>query len=318
MIYDDILQTVGGTPVLRLGRVGAELPAELFAKCEFLNPGGSLKDRIAVRMIEKLEEAGELAPGGTIVEPTSGNTGIGLAMAAAVKGYRLVVTMAEKISLEKEWILRALGAEVVRTPTEAPHTSPESQFGRAQALAAEIPGAVMPNQYFNQENSDAHYHGTGAEIWEEFGESLDAVVIGVGTGGTLMGVSRYLKERKPGILVVGVEPHGSMLGGNSELHPYTVEGIGYDWVPPIFDPKAVDRYLSVTDRETYRMARRLIREEGLLVGGSSGAIAQAMIEVARDLPPGARILGIFADGIRNYLSKFVSDDWMQEHDLLDD
>jgi len=317
MIYENILQVIGDTPVVRLNRVGAGLPAKFYGKCDFLNPGGSLKDRVALRMVEKLEEAGRLAPGSTLVEPTSGNTGIGLAMTAAVKGYKLICTMSEKISREKEAILGALGAEAIRTPDGEAHTSPESQFGRAVRISEEL-GGVLPNQYENPDNPDAHYYGTGAEIWRDFGETLDAVVIGVGTGGTLMGVARYLKEKNPKILIVGVEPEGSMLGGARQAKPFLTEGIGYDFIPEIFDFGVIDRMVTTSDRATFLMARRLIREEGLLVGGSSGAVALAMLEVGRELPEGSKVLGILPDGIRNYMTKFVSDAWMRERGLLDE
>ncbi|MEZ4398209.1 MAG: cysteine synthase family protein [Candidatus Krumholzibacteriia bacterium] len=319
MIVDNILQAVGNTPVVRLNRVGDTLPAgtTLYGKCEFLNPGGSTKDRIAVRMVERLEREGVLKPGATIVEPTSGNTGIGLAMTAAVKGYQMVVTIAQKISEEKEIILEALGAEVHRSDDDsAPHTDPRSQYGKAAWLVEQRPGAVMPNQYKNPENAATHYASTAAEIWDDFGERLDAMVVGVGTGGSIMGMARYLRERNPRILIVGVEPVGSLLGGGSQTSPYHVEGIGYDWIPDIFDAKVADRFLSVHDRDSFRMARRLIREEGLLVGGSSGTVVHAMVEVARTLPPGSTVCGILADGIRNYLRKFPDDAWLARRDLL--
>jgi cysteine synthase len=317
MIYDNILKVIGNTPVVRLNRIGASLPVEFYGKCDFLNPGGSLKDRVSLRMVEKLEESGALKPGGSIVEPTSGNTGIGLAMVAAVKGYQLTCTMSEKISLEKEILLNALGGKALRTPNGEPHTSPRSQFGRALEISREE-GAVMPNQYENEDNPDSHYFGTGAEIWDDFGDSLDAVVIGVGTGGTLMGIARYLKEKNPNILVVGVEPTESMLGGKQVAGPFLTEGIGYDFIPDIFDFSIIDRLVTTNDQDTFLMARRLIREEGLLVGGSSGSVALAMLEVGRDLPAGSKILGVLPDGIRNYMTKFVSDEWMREHGFLDE
>ncbi len=317
MIYDDILQVVGGTPVVRLNRIGAELPVELFAKCEFLNPGGSVKDRIAVRMVEGLERAGKIDAGTTLIEPTSGNTGIGLAMAAAVKGYKLIITMPEKMSREKQVVMEALGAEIIRTPTEAAHDDPESLIGVAQRLDAEIDNSVIPNQYDNPDNPAAHYEGTGAEIWDDFGSSLDMVVIGAGTGGTISGVARYLKERNPEIVIVGVDPEGSVLGGGDEVFPYQVEGIGYDFIPGVLDRSVVDHWIYVGDEESFRMARRLIREEGLLVGGSSGTAVWAMLEALKEYPDVKRALVVLPDSIRNYLSKFVSDGWMAEHGFSD-
>ena len=316
MIYDNILEVVGRTPVVRFNRIGADLPVELYAKCEFLNPGGSVKDRIAVRMVEGLEQAGRITSETTLIEPTSGNTGAGLAMVAAVKGYRLIITMPEKMSREKQVVMEALGAEIIRTPTEAPHDSPESLIGVAKRLNEEIADSVIPDQYDNPDNPSAHYDTTGAEIWEDFGDSLDMVVIGVGTGGTVTGVAQYLKERKPEIVVVGVDPEGSILGGREEVGTYQVEGIGYDFIPGVLDRDLVDRWVYVSDRDSFQMARRVIREEGLLVGGSSGTAVWAALEVLPEYPEVRKALILLPDSIRNYLTKFVSDAWMKEHGFL--
>ncbi len=316
MIYDNILQAVGGTPVVRLARIGAGLPVTLYGKCEFLNPGGSVKDRIAVRMVETLEESGRIGPETTLIEPTSGNTGTGLAMTAAVKGYPLIITMPEKMSREKQVVMEALGARIIRTPTEAAHDAPESLLGVAKRLNEEIEDSMIPDQYGNAENPDAHYHGTGAEIWEDFGASLDMVVISAGTGGTITGVARYLKEKNPDILVVGVDPEGSILGGCDEVHSYQVEGIGYDFIPGVLDRSLVDHWIYVNDRDSFRFARRLIREEGLLVGGSSGSAVWGMLEAVKLYPRVKTALTLLPDSIRNYLTKFVSDDWMREHGFL--
>ena len=316
MIYDNILQVVGNTPVVRLHRIGAGLPAELFAKCEFLSPGGSTKDRIAVRMVEGLEKSGRLGSGTTLIEPTSGNTGAGLAMTAAVKGYPLIITMPEKMSQEKQVVMEALGAEIIRTPTEAAHDDPESLLGVAKRLNEEIADSVIPDQYENRDNPDAHYHGTGAEIWEDFGESLDMVVITAGTGGTITGVARCLKEKNPEVLVIGVDPEGSILGGREEVFTYQVEGIGYDFIPGVLDRDLVDEWVYCNDRDSFLMARRLIREEGLLVGGSSGSAAWGLLEALPKYPDTRKALVLLPDSIRNYLSKFVTDEWMREHGFL--
>lgn len=318
MIYNDILEVVGRTPVVRLNRIGADLPVELYAKCEFLNPGGSVKDRIGVRMIEGLEQSGCLQPTTTVIEPTSGNTGIGLAMTAAVKGYRLIITMPMKMSQEKQQTLEALGAQIIRTPTEAPHDSPESLLGVANRLNEEIADSVIPDQYNNPDNPEAHYATTGPEIWEDFGDSLDMVVIGSGTGGTITGVARYLKEKKPDILIVGVDPEGSILGGRECVKPYQVEGIGYDFVPEVLEHGLVDEWIYVNDDNSFHYARRLIAEEGLLVGGSSGSAVWGMLEAIKLYPQVKKVLTLLPDSIRNYLSKFVDDDWMREHCFLDE
>ena len=316
MIYDNILDVVGNTPVVRFHRIGADLPVELYGKCEFLNPGGSVKDRIAVRMVDGLEKTRRIGSDTTLIEPTSGNTGAGLAMTAAVKGYRLIITMPEKMSQEKQVVMESLGAEIIRTPTEAAHDDPESLLGVAKRLNDEIDDSVIPDQYENPDNPDAHYHGTAAEIWEDFGDSLDMVVIGAGTGGTITGVARYLKERNPNIVVVGVDPEGSILGGRTEVSTYQVEGIGYDFIPGVLERDLVDHWVYVNDQDSFTMARRLIREEGLLVGGSSGTAVWAMLEALKSYPQVDRALVILPDSIRNYLTKFVSDDWMREHGFL--
>lgn len=317
MISDTILGVVGRTPVVKLHRIGKDLRCGLYGKCEFLNPGGSLKDRIGVRMIEEAEKSGRIKPGDTLIEPTSGNTGIGMALAAAVKGYRMIVTMPEKMSQEKEVVLKALGAEIVRTPTDALSDSPESHIGVAKKLQQEIPNSHVLDQYSNPDNPDAHYTDTGQEILDDLGDNLSMVVIGVGTGGTVTGVAKKLKEHLPGIQIIGADPYGSILGGGDEIFPYKVEGIGYDFFPEVLDNSLVDEYVKVNDRDSFLMARRLIREEGLLVGGSSGSAVWAALKVAPRLKKGERCLVILPDSVRNYLNKFVNDRWMKKHGFLD-
>lgn len=318
MIYDNILQVVGRTPVVRLNRIGADLSTELYGKCEFLNPGGSIKDRIGVRMIEKLEEEGRIEPGKTtLIEPTSGNTGTGLSMTAAVKGYRQIITMPEKMSQEKQVVMEALGSEIIRTPTEAAHDDPESLLGVAKRLNEEIADSVIPDQYDNQENPAAHYATTGPEIWEDFGDSLDMIVVASGTGGTITGIARYLKEKNPDILVIGVDPEGSILGGKDCVKSYQVEGIGYDFVPGVLDQSLVDDWIYIDDAHSFHYARRLIREEGLLVGGSSGSAVWGMLQAVEKYPHVKKALTILPDSIRNYLTKFVNDQWMRQYGFLD-
>lgn len=305
----NILHSVGRTPLVRLNHVGKEFGCELLAKCEFMNPGGSVKDRVALRMIEEAERSGKIKPGDTLIEATSGNTGIGLAMAAAVKGYRLIITMPEKMSREKELVIQALGAEIVRTPTEAAHDSPESNFGVAARLQREIPNSHILDQWTNPANPDAHEFGTAVEILEDAPGTIDAFVAGAGTGGTLTGVARGLKKVNPAILVVGADPEGSILGGGDPGPTYFVEGIGYDFIPENLDPSLVDRWIYTNDRDSFDMAQDLILKEGLLVGGSSGSAMCATCRLAQDLGPGHRIVTLLPDGIRNYMSKFLDPAW---------
>ena len=317
--YDSICDVVGGTPVVRLGKVGADLRCNLWGKCEYLNPGGSLKDRIGVRMVLEAEKSGRIKPGDTLIEPTSGNTGIGMAMAAAVRGYRMIITLPEKMSYEKQATLEALGAEIVRTPTMAAWDSDESHIGVAKKLERELPNAHILDQYSNPNNPDAHYHGTAGELLEDFGDDLAMVVIGVGTGGTVTGVGRRLKEALPDVCVVAADPYGSILRpGDTEVHAYDVEGVGYDFIPDVLDRPLVDRWIKTADPESFRMARRMIREEGLLVGGSSGAAVWAATQVAQELEEGQNCVVILPDSIRNYMTKFLSDEWMRERGYLEE
>jgi cystathionine beta-synthase len=315
-VLDSFLDAVGQTPLVRLRAVTRGVRPSVLAKLEMLNPGGSVKDRIGLRMIEAAERSGALRPGGTIVEPTSGNTGHGLAIAAAIKGYRCIFVMPDKMSQEKISLLRAYGAEVIITPTAVAPESPESYYRVADRLTEEIPGAFQPNQYFNQENPRAHYETTGPEIWEQTGGRIDAFVCGVGTGGTITGTARYLKERKPDLLVVGADPEGSLYSGD-EVHPYLTEGIGEDFWPETFDPAVVDRWVRVPDREAFRVARAITRQEGILVGGSSGTAVYAALEVARDLDEDAVVVVILPDTGRNYLSKLYSDTWLLQYGMLE-
>ena len=314
-IASDILGVVGNTPLVRLSRLGRDLPAQLVAKLEMLNPGGSVKDRIGLPLIEDAERRGLLRPGGTIVEPTSGNTGVGLAMAAAIKGYRLVCTMADKQSQEKRDLLRAYGAEVVVCPTAVPPESPESYYKVAERLASELPGGFLPNQYYNPQNPEAHYRTTGPEIWEQTEGRITHFVTGIGTGGTVSGAGRYLKERKPEVVIVGADPEGSLYTG--EIHPYKTEGIGEDFYPGTFDREMVDRWVRVSDRNSFLTARRLVREEAILAGGSAGTAVFAALEVAKDLDDSALVVVLLPDSGRSYLSKIFNDEWMRQNGFLD-
>lgn len=308
-IHDDVLAAIGQTPLVRLGRIHPN--GNLVAKLEFTNPGGSIKERIALSMITAAEKSGLLAPGGTIVEPTSGNTGVGLALVGAVRGYRVICTVPDKVSREKQDLLRAYGVEVIETPTELLPEHEESYYGVARRLAAEIPGAYRPDQYSNPENPRAHYETTGPEIWEQTEGTVGAVVAGAGTGGTLTGIGRFLKERDPSILIVGADPEGSIYTAPSMdlVHQYDVEGVGEDFWPETIDPDVIDEFVMVDDRSSFAMTRRLARSEGILTGGSGGMAVVAAEEIA-EREPDRLVVVVIPDSGRGYLSKVFNDDWM--------
>jgi cystathionine beta-synthase len=324
---DSILDLVGHTPLVRLSRITRDLgPLHrqplLLAKLEMLNPGGSVKDRIGLPMIEAAERAGLLRPGGTIVEPTSGNTGHGLAIAAARKGYRCVFVMADKQSPEKRALLRAYGAEVIVCPTDVGPDSPDSYYSVARRLVEEIPGAFSPGQYWNRENPATHERTTGPEIWDQTAGRITHLVASAGTGGTISGTGRFLKSRKPDVVVVGADPEGSVLSGDT-ARSYLTEGIGEDFFPGTFDAGVVDRWVRVPDRDAFVTARRVTREEGILVGGSAGTAVAAALLLVRELSeqgggPASTVVVILPDTGRNYLSRFYDDAWMQDRGLLGD
>ena len=316
-ILNNILEAIGGTPIIKLNHIGSDMPCNLLVKCEFFNSGGSIKDRIGYSMISEAEKSGRIKPGDTLIEPTSGNTGIGMALAAAVKGYEMIITMPEKMSKEKEVVLKALGAKIVRTPTEAAWDSNESHIGVAKKLNKEIPNSHILDQYSNPANPDIHYKTTAQEIIDDLNGNIDMVVMGVGTGGTITGVAKKLKEFNKNIQIIGVDPFGSILGGGNEIYPYKVEGIGYDFFPEVLENNIIDKYVKVNDKNSFLMAKRLIKEEGLFVGGSSGSAVWAALETAKNLKENHNCVVILPDSIRNYLSGFVNDNWMNDHGFID-
>ena len=316
MIYSTILDTIGHTPVVKINRMGAHLACDLYAKCEFFNPGGSVKDRIGYNMVKTAQLAGRIKPGETLIEPTSGNTGIGIALAGAVMGYQVIITMPNKMSHEKQVVLERLGATIYRTRSEAASHDPDSHISLAKKLQQEIPNSHILDQYANPENPNTHYLTTAQEIIDDFGSDLDMVVASVGTGGTITGVAKRLKEHNPSIKIIGVDPIGSILGGGELIKPYHVEGIGYDFFPDVLDNTLIDAYIKTNDKASFDTARQLMRDEGLLVGGSCGAAMWGALQAAKDLKKGQKCLVILPDSIRNYMSKFASDAWMQEQGLL--
>jgi len=322
--YDSVLETIGWTPLIRLGRIGAGIRTPIFGKAEYANPGGSVKDRIGLAIIEAAEQRGELKPGGTIVEGTSGNTGVGLAIAASLRGYRCIFTMPDKMSQEKVRLLKAYGAEVVITPTAVPPDHPDHYIVKAKQIVLETPGAVLADQFYNPVNPEAHYLTTGPEIWEQTGGKVTHFVAGAGTGGTVSGAGKYLKEQNPKVRVVAGDPIGSLYThyhrtkAMGEGHPYKVEGIGGDKIPTTIWFDQIDEFRQVPDRTSFTMARRLAREEGILVGGSAGLNVWLAIEIARELDdPAAMVVTILADTGERYLSKVFSDEWMQENQMLE-
>ena len=324
-ICDSVLDAIGETPLVRLNQVASHLDCQVLAKCEFFNAGSSVKDRIGKRMVQDAEDAGLITPGETtLIEPTSGNTGIGLALASACKGYKCIITMPEKMSKEKVDVLKALGAEIIRTPTEAAWDAPDSHISVAQRLQKELPNSFILNQYNNPSNPMAHYDGTAEELWRQSGGKIDMLVAGAGTGGTITGIAKRLKELNPEIIIVGVDPKGSILAEpevlneENRLQSYQVEGIGYDFIPQVLDRSLVDEWYKSDDKESLVMMRRLIRQEGLLCGGSSGAAVSAALKAAASLKKDQTCVVILPDSVRNYMTKALSDEWMVQHGFVDD
>jgi len=324
--YDSVLDTIGWTPLIRLNRITRGIRTPVYGKADFFNPGGSVKDRIGMPIIEQAERDGSLRPGGTIVEGTSGNTGVGLAIAAALKGYKCIFTMPDKMSQEKVRLLKAFGAEVIITPTAVGPDHPDNYVVMAKRIAEETPNAILANQFYNQANTNAHYATTGPELWEQSDGRITHFVAAAGTGGTITGVGRYLKEKNPDIKIICGDPQGSILAelwrskGTHKIDgaPYKVEGIGQDKLPSTLDLSVIDDYRTVSDRDAFSMARRLTREEGLFVGGSAGLITHIALQVAREIDtPDAFVVTFLCDTGERYLSKLYNDEWMRENQLLE-
>ncbi|MES2615796.1 MAG: pyridoxal-phosphate dependent enzyme [Bdellovibrionota bacterium] len=313
MKVNNILEAIGKTPLVKINKLFSRNDVEIYAKCEFMNPGGSVKDRIGYKMVLDAQKSGRIKPGDILIEPTSGNTGIGIAFAGAVLGYKVIITMPQKMSKEKQVALEALGAEIIRTPTEAAYDAPESHISIANALAKKLKNAHVLDQYVNDSNWNAHYEFTAQEIIDDLGEVPDVLVAAAGTGGTITGIAKKFKELKPQCKIVGVDPVGSILGGGTEIATYQVEGIGYDFIPKVLDLKLIDQWVKTTDEPSFLMSRRAIREEGLLCGGSSGSAFCGVEAILNSLPSQAKVVVILGDGIRNYMSKMLDNDWLEKN-----
>lgn len=317
MIFENILETIGNTPLVKLNKTAKQLEANVYVKCEFFNPGGSVKDRIGFNMVKKAQEQKIIQTGDTLIEPTSGNTGIGIALAGAVLGYPVIIVMPEKMSQEKEVTLKALGAKIIRTPSSAASHDPESHISVAKKLEKEIPGAHILDQYANPANPQAHYEGTAEEILKDLNNQVDMIVAGAGTGGTLTGLAKKIKPICPHCEIVGVDPVGSLLAGEEPIKPYEVEGIGYDFVPDVLDRSLVDKWVKTNDKDSFLASKEVILKEGILCGGSSGSALYAGLQSAKRLKKGQNCVIIIPDGIRNYMSKFLNETWMKEKNFSD-
>jgi cystathionine beta-synthase len=313
MKADSILEAIGNTPLVKINKLFPRKDIEVYAKCEFMNPGGSVKDRIGVQMVLDAQKSGRIKPGDILIEPTSGNTGIGIAFAGGLLGYKVIIVMPQKMSKEKQVVLEALGAEIIRTPTEAAWDAPDSHISVANKLAKELKNAHVLDQYGNESNGKAHYQFTAPEIIADLGGVPDFFVATAGTGGTITGVAKKLKEVNPNCKIIGVDPEGSILGGGTHIASYHVEGIGYDFIPKVLDQNLIDQWVKTTDEPSFLYARRAIREEGLLCGGSSGAALFAVSKIIDSLPTRSKVVVILADGIRNYMTKMMDNEWLKQN-----